>query len=39
MEDTLKDLNLKLEGIMTRPAISARKDTTAKDMVSRELMT
>jgi CBS domain-containing protein len=32
VEDKLKDLNLKLEGIMTRPAISARKDTTAKDI-------
>jgi CBS domain-containing protein len=31
-EEKLKDLNLKLEGIMTRPAISAGKDTTAKDI-------
>jgi CBS domain-containing protein len=28
----LKDLNLKLEEIMTRPAISARKNTPAKDI-------
>jgi CBS domain-containing protein len=32
VEEKLKDLNLKLEGIMTRPAVSARKDTTAKDI-------
>ncbi len=28
----MKDLNLKSEEIMTRPAISAMKDTTAKDI-------
>jgi CBS domain-containing protein len=32
VEEKLKDLNLKLEEIMTRPAISARKNTTAKDI-------
>jgi CBS domain-containing protein len=32
VEEKLKDLNLKLEEIMTRPAISARKNTPAKDI-------
>jgi CBS domain-containing protein len=32
VEEKVKDLNLKLEKIMTRPAISARKNTPAKDI-------
>jgi len=32
VEEKLKDLSLKLEKIMTRPAISARRNTPAKDI-------
>jgi CBS domain-containing protein len=32
VEEKLKDLSLKLEKIMTRPAISARRTTPAKDI-------